>query len=159
MTPLWAVAATVSLVGGIVALGGCDSGDESSASENPLFATWVMTSAAKGGEPVTIGPNADVRWQFIKDGPCGDAVPECPAGSKIVGNDGCNTFMRTIEVQRETLTWGSDWYQTAMACSGDMADAIFNTFHADPVRYVVSGDALHLTSADGTVEFAYRSTG
>jgi len=149
--------ATVATATVVLALGGCDAGDDSS--DNPLFASSVMTTAMMNGESVTIGPKADVRWRFIEAGPCGDTVPECPDGSKIVGNDGCNDFMRSIEVARDTLTWGSDWYQTAAACPGDMADAIFNVFHDDPVHYVVRGEELHLTSADGTVELTYRKAG
>ena len=149
--------ATVAVATTALALDGCDAGDGSS--NNPLFATWLMTSAVLGGQSVDIGPQSEVRWKFIEDGPCGEVAPECPDGSKIEGNDGCNFFTRSVDVQRETLTWGSDWYSTAAACAGDMADAMFNVFHTDPVRYVVSGDELHLTSADGAVDLNYRRAG
>jgi heat shock protein HslJ len=115
-----------------------------------------MTSAVRDGKPIEIGPQSEVRWRFIEDGPCGEAAPECPDGSKIAGNDGCNSFTHSIDVQRDTLTWGTYWFSTAVACAGDMANAMFNVFHADPVRYVVSGDELRLTSTDGTVALSYR---
>jgi hypothetical protein len=164
MRPRLACAATVLLAAGFLVLVGCDSDDGSHAGEsssipsNQLFAIWMLTSAAKSGKPIEIGPYSLVRWEFREDGPCGQDEPECPDGSKLMGNDGCNTFMRGVDdVQSETLTWGTEWYSTAVACSGGLADAMFNVFNADQVGYSVSANELHLTSADGTVEFTFQT--
>jgi hypothetical protein len=158
-------ATTLLLAVSVLALCGCASDDDTSGpsttsptSSNPLFATWVMTTAANSRESMGIEPQPVVRWEFLENGPCGEDVPECPDGSKLMGNDGCNTFVRGIDdVHAETFTWGDQWYSTAVGCSGGLADAMFNVFNGDEVEYSVSGNELHVTSADGTVELGFQT--
>src|SRR3954451_15550493 len=147
MRPRFAGAATMLFAASFLVLVGCDfhdgshGGQSSPIPSNQLFEIWMMTSAAKSGKPIEIGPQSVVRWEFREDGPCAQYVPECPDGSKLMGNDGCNTFMRGVDdVQSHTFTWGTEWYSTAVACAGDLADAMFNVFNAHQVGYSVSGN-------------------
>lgn len=143
-----AVAALGAIMGSTLA--GCSTGDD-----GPLSGeTWVLTSALDGGNPVNVDDDGNVRLRFVDDG-CGGA-PECPSGPKLTGHDGCNEFTRSIRFDGTEVAWGDYWHSTAKACDGGIHDTVTKFFRNESFRFVLDGDALQLTSADGEVDLSLR---
>jgi heat shock protein HslJ len=123
---------TLFLVSGVI-LAGCSGG-----ASNSLAGTWRLVSY---GSPENLAPAAadvDTSIAFGEDG-------------KINGNVGCNGFGGDYAVEGNTITFGSI-VSTLMFCEGPVGVQETTTLNvlAESVTFVMEGDTVTLTSADGS---------
>jgi heat shock protein HslJ len=123
---------TTFLLAGIM-LSACSGGTSDS-----LTGTWKLVSY---GSPANLTPAAadvDTSVIFGEDG-------------TISGNVGCNNFGGDYKVDGDKITFGSI-SSTLMMCAdpaiADQESAVLNTL-TETVTFVIDGDILTLTSADG----------
>jgi hypothetical protein len=149
------MAATAILASTGLLLFACDSSDANSLSAS----TWVLTSAVDHGVPVDIDASGrGIQWRFLDDGGCEGGDPDCPDGPKLIGNDVCNDFTRSVQVDSDLVVWGDYWSSTAVACPGGLSDTLQGFFLDKSFRYVVADGQLRLTSSDGAVELTLRAS-
>ncbi len=124
---------TIFVLAGIL-LSACSGGTSAS-----LTGTWKLVSY---GSPDNLTPAAaDVDTSVIlgEDG-------------TISGNVGCNSFSGDYRVDGDKITFGPI-SSTLMMCAdpaiGDQETAVLNTL-TETVTFVIDGDTLTLTSADGS---------
>jgi hypothetical protein len=146
--------AWVGAVAAAFTLTACGSDDA-----NPLFANaWILTSAVDHGAQVEVPQGSEIRWRFLKDGGCGDRYTFCPDGPRLVGNDVCNDFARSFQVDGDQVVWGDDWWSSAVGCPRGLTDTLQDFFLVGSIRYVVADDQLRLTSSDDTVRLTLRAS-
>lgn len=116
---------------------------------------WLRDVLVDGSQPSDLADlSLDRAYiQFVEDLPCDD----CPDGTKMVGNDACNSFARAVTVEPGVVTAGPWGESTLVGCSGPFYDAVGEVLWGDSFEYAVSGDALHLTSSSGSVELILRT--
>ena len=115
----------------------------------------VVLVACSGGASASITG----QWKLVSYGP---AASQTPAASdvdtsiefldgKLNGNVGCNGFGGDYEVKGDTLTLGPIM-STMMFCEGPVGDQETGTLTMlkDSAKFVLDGDKLTITSADGS---------
>jgi heat shock protein HslJ len=120
------------LLAGIM-LSACSGGTPAS-----LTGTWKLVSYGAPANPTPAVADVDTSVIFGEDG-------------TISGNVGCNNFGGDYKVDGDKITFGSI-SSTLMMCAdpaiGDQESAVLNTL-TETVTFVIDGDILTLTSADG----------
>lgn len=123
---------TMFLLAGIM-LSACSDGTSAS-----LTGTWKLVSYGDPANPTPAAPEVDTYVIFGEDG-------------TISGNAGCNNFGGDYKVHGDKITFGFI-SSTLMMCAdpaiADQESAVLNTF-TETVTFVMDGDTLTLTSADG----------
>ena len=138
------------LLAAVVALSSCGGGPD-----GPLFDSgWVLTGVVDQGTPADVPSPASNRWRLIPSGGC-DGDPGCPDGPKLQGTDLCNSFTRSIRVDGDTVTWGTYWASTAAACEAVGRDPIAEFYRQPSFSFVIEGDSMRATSADGAIELVF----
>lgn len=110
----------------------------SGSASNPLIGTWKLVSYGSPENPAPAAPDVDTTITFKEDG-------------KVEGNVGCNGFGGDYTVDGDTITFGPI-VSTLMFCDGPVGDqetTILNVF-AETVSFVMEGDTVTITSADGS---------
>lgn len=126
--------------------------------DGPLFDNgWVLSGVIEQGQPVEVPSPSSNRWRFLGSGGCEDGSPECPDGPKLRGTDLCNSFTRSIDVEGGTVVWGTYGVTTAAACEAPGGDPVAEFFRQPSFRFVVEGDEMRATSADGTIELVFTA--
>jgi heat shock protein HslJ len=99
--------------------------------------TWRLVSYGSATEQTPAAADIDTSIEF-KDGQVG-------------GNVGCNGFGGKYEVEGEAITF-SEVVSTLMFCEGPAGDQELATLAVlrQTATYVLDGDTLTLTAADGT---------
>lgn len=124
---------TMLVLAGIL-LSACSGGTAAS-----LIGTWKLVSYGSPDNPTPAAADVDTSITFGEDG-------------TISGNAGCNDFGGDYEVDGNKITFGPI-SSTLMMCAdtaiGDQETAVFNTLN-ETVTYVIDGDVLTITSADGS---------
>ena len=124
---------TMFLLAGIL-LGACSGGTSAS-----LTGTWKLVSYGSPDDLIPAAADVDTSVVFGEDG-------------TISGNVGCNSFGGDYKVDGDKITFGTI-SSTLMMCAdtatGDQETAVLHTL-TEPVTFVIDGDTLTLTSADGS---------
>ena len=120
-----------------------------------LFTLLILAACAAGGNTASVTGT----WKL---GSYGDAANLTPAAAdvdtaiefkdgQVAGNVGCNGFGGKYEVDGDTITF-SEVVSTLMFCEGPAGDQELGTLAVlrESATYVLDGDTLTLTSADGT---------
>ena len=118
-----------------------------------LLVLFVLAACSGGASASVVG-----QWKLVS---YGSASNQTPAASdvetsiefldgKLNGNVGCNGFGGDYEVKGDTLTLGPIM-STMMFCEGPVGDQEMGTLAVlkDSAKYVLDGDKLTITSADG----------
>ena len=123
---------TLFLVSGVI-LAGCSGG-----SSDSLTGTWRLVSYGSPANPTPAAPDVDTSITFTEDG-------------KVEGNVGCNGFGGDTTVEGNTITFGPI-VSTLMFCEGPVGDQETTALNvlAESVTFVMEGDTVTLTSADGS---------
>lgn len=124
---------TMLVLAGIM-LSACSGGTSAS-----LTGTWKLVSYGSPANPTLAAAEVDTSVSFGEDG-------------TISGNVGCNSFGGDYKVDGDKITFGPI-SSTLMMCAdpaiGDQETAVLNTL-TGTVTFVIDGDTLTLTSADGS---------
>ena len=124
---------TMFVLAGIM-LSACSGGTSAS-----LTGTWELVSYGSPASPTPAAAEVDTSVIFDEDG-------------TISGNVGCNDFGGDYKVDGNKITFGPI-SSTLMMCAdtavGDQETAVLKTL-TETVTFVIEGDALTLTSADGS---------
>jgi len=117
----------------VLILSACAAGGNSAS----ITGTWRLVSYGDPANPTPAAADIDTSIEF-KDG-------------QVTGNVGCNGFGGTYEVDADKITF-SDVVSTLMFCEGPAGDHELGTLAVlrDSATYVLDGDALTITSADGS---------
>jgi len=110
----------------------CAGGDSAS-----LTGTWALVSYGSTSSPAPAAPGVDTSIEFGSDG-------------KLSGNVGCNQFNGGYQVDGDKITF-EQIVSTLMMCEGPVGDqeAAALAVFAESATFVMDGDALTITSADG----------
>lgn len=116
----------------LLILSACSGGSEAS-----VAGTWKLVSYGDPASPTAAVPDAETSIEF-KEG-------------QVSGNVGCNGFGGTYEIDGDKITF-SEVVSTLMFCEGPVGDQELGTLAVlnDSATYVLDGNTLTLTSADGT---------
>ena len=116
-----------------VLLAACSGGNS-----NSLVGTWRLVSYGSPGNLTPAVPDVDTSITFSEDG-------------KIEGNVGCNGFSGEYTVEGNTITF-EPIVSTLMFCEGPVGDQETTTLNvlAETVTFVMEGDTVTITSADGS---------
>ena len=116
----------------LLILSACSGGSESS-----VAGTCKLVSYGDPASPTAAVPDVETSIEF-KEG-------------QVSGNVGCNGFGGTYEIDGDKITF-SEVVSTLMFCEGPVGDQELGTLAVlqDSTTYVLDGDTLTLTSADGT---------
>jgi heat shock protein HslJ len=108
------------------------SGDASAS----ITGQWKLVSYGSADKQTPAAPDVDTSIEFL-DG-------------KLSGNVGCNGFGGDYEVKADTLILGPVM-STMMFCEGPVGDQEMGTLAVlkDSAKFVLDGDQLTITSADG----------
>ncbi len=101
--------------------------------------TWALVSYGDAASPTAAAPGVETSLEFKSDGTLG-------------GSMGCNGFGGEYAVKGDTVTF-SNLISTMMACEEprmSQETATFALMNGD-AAFVVNGDTLTLTSANGQV--------
>ena len=119
-----------------------------------LFALLILTACAGENSASVTG-----TWRLVSYGPVAEQKPAAADvetsieinDGKVAGNVGCNGFGGSYELDETTIKF-SDVMSTLMFCEGEVGDQELATLAVlrDSASYVLDGDSLTLTSADGT---------
>ena len=124
---------TMFVLAGIM-ISACAGGTSAS-----LTGTWELVSYGSPASLTLAAP--DVETSIIFD-----------EGETIRGNVGCNDFGGDYKVDGDKITFGPI-SSTLMMCAdtaiGDQETTVLNTL-TETVTFVIAGDSLTLTSADGS---------
>ncbi len=124
---------TIFVLAGIL-LSACSGGTSAS-----LTGTWKLVSYGSPDNPTPAAADVDTSIIFGEDG-------------TISGNVGCNSFGGDYKVDGDKITFGpisSTLMMCAATATGDQEIAVLNTL-TGTVTFVIDGDTLTLTSADGS---------
>ncbi len=124
---------TILLLAGIL-LSACSGGTSAS-----LTGTWKLVSYGSPDNPTPAAADVDTSIILGEDG-------------TISGNVGCNSFSGDYKVDGDKITFGpisSTLMMCADTATGDQETAVLNTL-TGTVTFVIDGDTLTLTSADGS---------
>jgi len=115
----------------VVVLAACSGGASAS-----ITGQWKLVSYGSAASQTPAAADVDTSIEFL-DG-------------KLNGNVGCNGFGGDYEVKGDTLTLGPVM-STMMFCEGPIGDQEMGTLTVlkDSVKFVLDGDKLTITSADG----------
>ena len=115
----------------LLILSACSGGNQAS-----IAGTWKLVSYGDPANPTPAVPDVDTSIEF-KDG-------------QVNGNVGCNGFGGTYEIDGDKIKF-SDVVSTLMFCEGPVGDQELGTLAVlrDSATFVLDGDTLTLTSADG----------
>ena len=107
------------------------------AGQASVAGTWKLVSYGDPASPTAAVPDVETSIEF-KDG-------------QVNGNVGCNGFGGTYEIEGDKITF-SEVVSTLMFCEGPVGDQELGTLAVlqDSATYVLDGNTLTLTSADGT---------
>lgn len=110
----------------------------SGSNSNSLVGTWRLVSYGSPGNLTPAVPDVDTSITFSEDG-------------KIEGNVGCNGFSGEYTVEGNTITF-EPIVSTLMFCEGPVGDQETTTLNvlAETVTFVMEGDTVTITSADGS---------
>lgn len=116
----------------LLMLAACAGGNSAS-----IEGTWRLVSYGSAPEQTPAAADIDTSIEF-KDGQVG-------------GNVGCNGFGGKYEVEGDIITF-SEVVSTLMFCEGPAGDQELATLAVlrETATYVLDGDTLTLTAADGT---------
>ncbi len=111
----------------------CSGGDSAS-----VVGTWTLTSYGSSTNPTPAAPDADTSIEFASDG-------------TLAGNVGCNGFGGDYKVDGDKIVFGQI-ISTLMFCEGPVGEqeAVTLAVFAESAPFVVDGDTLTITSADGS---------
>jgi len=117
----------------VLILSACAAGGNSAS----ITGTWRLVSYGDPDNPTPAAPDVDTSIEF-KDG-------------QVNGNVGCNGFGGTYEIDGDKIKF-SDVVSTLMFCEGPVGDQESGTLAVlrDSATYVLDGDTLTITSADGS---------
>jgi heat shock protein HslJ len=115
----------------LLILAACGGGDSAS-----VAGTWSLVSYGDSANQTPAAPDVETSIEF-KDG-------------LVNGNVGCNGFGGNYEVEGDKITF-SEVVSTLMFCEGPVGDQETSTLNvlAESATFVLDGDTLTLTSADG----------
>lgn len=154
--------ALLALAGPVIAA--CGSRDAHPLSANP----WVLTDAVDHGVPVDV--TTETVWRFLATG-CGGwndsladgasvALPtrtnDCPDGRKLIGNNVCNDFVRSVEFESDTVVFGEFRESTTLVCGDDLAYTLDSFLSAESFRYTIADEQLRLVSSDGSIVLTFQ---
>ena len=118
-----------------------------------LLALFVLAACA-GGSPATIKG----QWKLVSHGSASNQTPAAPdvdtsiefLDGQLNGNVGCNGFGGEYEVDGDVIKFGPVM-STMMFCEGPVGDQEMVTVAVfqGSASYVLDGDTLTITSADG----------
>jgi heat shock protein HslJ len=99
---------------------------------------WTLVSYGEPASPTSAAPDIETSIVFGNDG-------------KVNGSAGCNTFGGDYTVGDDTLTFGA-LASTLMFCEGAAGEqeTVLYTVFVDTASFVLDGDMLTVTSADGS---------
>jgi heat shock protein HslJ len=105
-------------------------------SSSPI-GTWELISYGSPSSPTPAAPEVDTSIEFARDG-------------TLTGNVGCNGFGGDYKVDGEHIVFGQ-MISTLMFCEGPVGEQETITLgvFAESAPFVVDGDTLTITSADG----------
>ena len=106
-------------------------------SQASVAGTWKLVSYGDPASPTAAVPDVETSIEF-KEG-------------QVNGNVGCNGFSGTYEIEGDKITF-REVVSTLMFCEGPIGDQELGTLAVlqESATYVLEGDTLTLTSADGT---------
>ncbi len=118
-----------------------------------LLAVLVLSACSGGSASSIVG-----QWELVSYGSASSQTPavegvdtsiEFSADGKLHGNVGCNVFNGDYKVDGDTLTF-SPVASTLMFCDGvvEQETATLAVF-SESASFVLDGDTLTITSADG----------
>jgi heat shock protein HslJ len=115
----------------LLILSACSGGNSAS-----VAGTWKLVSYGSASNQTPAVSDVDTSIEF-KDG-------------QVNGNVGCNGFGGTYEIDGDKIKF-SDVVSTLMFCEGPVGDQELGTLAVlrESATYVLDGDTLTLTSADG----------
>lgn len=115
----------------LLVLSACSGGNQAS-----VAGTWKLVAFGSASNQTPAVSDVDTSIEF-KDG-------------QVNGNVGCNGFGGKYEVDGDRITF-SEVVSTLMFCEGPVGDQELGTLAVlrDSATFVLDGDALTLTSADG----------
>jgi len=115
----------------LLVLSACSGGNQAS-----VAGTWKLVSYGSASNQTPAVSDVDTSIEF-KDG-------------QVNGNVGCNGFGGKYEVDGDRITF-SEVVSTLMFCEGPVGDQELGTLAVlrESATYVLDGDTLTLTSADG----------
>lgn len=111
-------------------------------------------------------------WRFLGTG-CGGwndsladgasiALPtrtnDCPDGAKLIGNNVCNDFVRSVEFEGDTVVFGEFRESTTLVCGDDLADTLGTFLSAESFRYTIADDRLRLVSSEGSIDLTFQAS-
>ena len=116
----------------LLILSACSGGSQAS-----IAGTWKLVSYGDPANPTPAASDVETSIEF-KDG-------------QVNGNVGCNGFGGKYEVDGDSIKF-SEVMSTLMFCEGPVGDQELGTLAVlkESATYVLDGDTLTITSADGT---------
>jgi hypothetical protein len=117
---------------------------------------WWLTQITVDGTPLELPPEGlhGSYLQFVDDLPC----DECPEGPFLVGEDLCNSFSRSVEIDAGIVIVGAWGEATEAACDGNPGhEAISDVIRSDTFAYRFVDGELHLTAPSGATELTLET--
>lgn len=123
-----------------------------------LGPVWWLTEAFVDGVSLELPTdlNSRTRFQFL-DGVDVPACSECPPGPKLVGNDSCNDFAASVQIEDDEVSvvqWGES---TAQYCEGPLIDAM-NRVLRDGFTYAVADDELLVETSRASIALTFGTS-
>lgn len=127
--------------------------------DHALFGpVWWLTEAVVDGASLELPThlNARTRFQFLDDVDV-PTCSECPPGPKLVGNDSCNDFAASAQIEDDEVSvvqWGES---TMQACEGPLIDAMDRVLRGG-FTYTVVDDELLVESSASTITMTFSTS-
>ena len=131
-----------------------------------MIVSFILAACSANDSNATPAPNGNVSsspagtWELISYGSPANPTPAAPdietsieftADGTLTGNVGCNGFGGDYQVEGDKIVFGQI-VSTLMFCEGPSGEqeAITLTVFTESAPFVIDGNTLTITSADGS---------
>lgn len=118
---------------------------------------WQLESASTDRQPVDVDAGrAPVRWQFTIF-MC-DSDPNCSETPAILGEDGCDSWSRPLDLDDSSGRWDQRWGPSSSqrTCDASVVDAIVAFQRPTSFTYTFVDDRLRLTAGGDAAVLMFR---